>query len=231
MNFIKKIYDKKTDDSVHLQFQKFSKGEFKNKAIIKAKNSGKKYTIVTSPEFANEFVRIVAQKLGENKTNVKGAIVSTLDLTGEIEFIDKKQFQGVKRYLIEKEMSGKNIIELLEKFPKVFFALTFSSDDTQLKIKPKAPKSGKPGKGNEKPKPDFCRITTTDEEIAKSFIFEKPNFKNALIIHDFIIEDIIIPKEETDLAKIRELAKRKGKIIRTAEIDEQILKEEIKFEV
>ena len=123
MNFIKKIFDKEVDDSVHLQFQKFSKGEFINRAIIKARKSKNKFTIVTSFEFANEMVRVVAEKLGEEKTNIKGAIVSTNDLTGKIDFKEKKQFQGVKRYLIDKEMSGKEIIELLDEFQKAFFAL------------------------------------------------------------------------------------------------------------
>ncbi len=56
MNFLKKIVDKNFDESVHLQFQKFSKGEFRDKAIIEAKNSNGKYTIKTSAEFANELV-------------------------------------------------------------------------------------------------------------------------------------------------------------------------------
>ena len=37
MNFIKKIFDGNIDESVHLQFQKFSKGEFRDRALIKAR--------------------------------------------------------------------------------------------------------------------------------------------------------------------------------------------------
>ena len=92
MNFIKKIFEGDVDENVHLQFQKFSKGEFRNRALINAKQSKGKYTIVTTAEFANELVREVAKKLGDNKTQIKGAIVSTSDLTGELEFQDKKQF-------------------------------------------------------------------------------------------------------------------------------------------
>ena len=92
-------------------------------------------------------VKTVAEKLGDDKTQVKGAIVSTSDLTGELDFKDKKQFQGVKRYLIDKEMSGTEIIELLDKFLRGFFALSFEAGDSVLKIKPKAPKSGKPESG------------------------------------------------------------------------------------
>tara|TARA_Y100000034_G_scaffold123040_1_gene169294 strand:- start:1354 stop:2049 length:696 start_codon:yes stop_codon:yes gene_type:complete len=231
MNFIKKIFERQVDDSVHLQFQKFSKGEFRNRAVIKAKQSKGKYSITTTAEFANELVKNLAGKLGEEKTNIIGVIVSTNDLTGELDFQGKKQFQGVKQYIIDKEMSGNDITKLFERFPKAFFALSFSAEESVLKIKAKAPKSGKPGKGNEKPKPDFCRLKTTNRELGQSFVFEKPDFKNAEIIHNFIIEKIIFPEEEKDFAKIREMAKRKGKIIREAEIDGEKIVKEVEFEV
>ncbi len=120
MNFIKKAIKGEVDESVHIQFQKFSKGEFRNRAIFKIKSSAGKYSISTSAEFANDLVRTMAEKLGENKTNITGAIVSTADLKGKIEFKEIKQFQGVKRYLIDKEMSGKEVLSLLNEFPKKF---------------------------------------------------------------------------------------------------------------
>jgi hypothetical protein len=237
MNFIKKVFDKVKDSSVHIQFQKFSKGEFRNKAIIKAKvQSGGKYTLWTSAEFANDLVRAVAEKVGNEKVSVAGAIVSTSDLKDRLDFKDIKQFQGVKRYLIDKEMTGDEIIALLEEFPKTFFALSFATDkdDTKLKIKPKAPKSGKPGKGKEEgPKADFCNLKTKDAELAKSFVFEKPDFKDAEIKHTFFIEQLIIPdelKSSKDFAKIREEAVRKGRIVREGKIDSQEVKKEFEFE-
>ena len=232
MNFIKKIVNKDIDEDIHLLFQKFSKGEFRNRAIIRVKQSSGKFTINTSAEFANGLVKDLAERLGENNAKVTGAIVSTSDLTGKVDFKDKKQFQGVKRYLIEKEMSGKEILELISEFPRAFFALSFNVGDTVLKIKPKAPKSGKPGsKGEDAPKPNFCKLVTNDAELGKSFVFEKPDFKNAEINHTFMIDGLILPEGEKDYAKIREMAKRKGKIIREANIDGQIIKKEIEFEV
>lgn len=234
MNFIKKIFDDKVDESIHLQFQKFSKGEFRNRAMIKAKNSGKKFNISTTAEFANELVRDIAKKLGNDKTKVTGFIVSTSDLTGQLDFKSKKQFMGVKQYGIDKKMSGNDIIGLLEKFPKAFFALSFKADDTELKIKARAPKSAKPStKADEKINPDFCKLKTNDAELGGSFVFEKPNFKTAEINHTFLIESIIIPekfKQEKDFSKIREMSIRKGKIIREGEIDGQKIREEKEFE-
>jgi len=236
MNFIKKIFDDRggEDRLVHLQFQKFSKGKFGNRALINVKKSGKKYTIKTTAEFANGLVRLMAEKLGSEKTIVKGAIISTSDLREELDPIGVKQFQGVKRYLIEKEMSGEEILELLEKFPKAFFALTFAHPETgeSLKIKPKSPKSGKPGKKNEKPKVNFCTLRTLDSAIGRDFIFETDNFKVAEINHTFLIEEIVIPEElknEDDFSKVREGARRKGRIIRETEIDGREIRSEKEF--
>ena len=233
MNFIKKVVDKKTDDSVHTQFQKFSKGIFKNRALIQVKKSKDKYTIKTGPEFANELVKAIAEKLGTNQTKVTGAIVSTSDLKNELKFKEVKQFQGVKRYMIDNEMTGKDIIALLDKFPKNFFALSFSANENNaLKIKAKAPKSGKPGKGDEEPKAEFCNLKTNDRNIGRSFIFETPEFKEAKINHTFLIDKIEVPEElknSSDFALVREKSLRVGKIVRNSEIDG--VKKEDEFEL
>jgi len=223
MNFIKKVQEKNFDEEVHLQFQKFSKGEFRNKALIDARNSNGNYTIKTSSEFANGLVRILAERLGNNKTMITGSIIGTNDLKGILDFKKISQFQGVKNYSIEKEMSGNEIIHLLNKFPKNFFALSFSVGEDVLKIKPKTPKSGKPSnKGEDAPKVDFCTLKTKDKKLAESFIFENPEFKEAKISHDFLIERIEIPEElknSEDFSLIREKSKRVGRLLRKADID------------
>ncbi len=233
MNFIKKVFDKKIDEDVHSQFQKFSRGEFRDRAIIKVKKVKDKYTISTTAEFANELVRLMAEKLGSNKTKVTGAIISTLDLGKQIDFNTRKQFMGIKQYGIERDMSGKEILELIEKFPKVFFALSFSVGEEVLKIKAKAPKSAKPKSKDEAPAPDFCKLITTDEKVAKDFVWEKNDFKLAEISHDFMIDSIVIPnslKEEKDFAVVREKSLRKGKVIRRGMIDDKEMNSEVEFE-
>jgi len=235
MNFIKKLVDGRGDEMAHLQFQKFSRGEFQNRAIIESKLSKGKYTINTTPEFANEMVFLVAKKLGKDKALVTGSIITTSNLEEKIDFKSKKQFQGVKNYSISGEMSGEEILDLLSKFPKAFFGLSFSTSDTVLKIKPKMPKSGKPSsKGEAAPKPDFCKIVTTDSKIGKSFIFETEIFSKAKVNHKFIIEKIVVPEEiknEKDFAIVREKSLREGKIIRTTIIDDKESVKEINFKV
>jgi hypothetical protein len=231
--FIKKIFEGKVDELVHLQFQKFSKGNFQNRALIKAKNSKGVYNINTTAEYANELVRLFAEKLNDKSAKITGIVVSTRDLGGDLDFKDKKQFMGVKQYVIDKEMSGKEIINLCDKFPNSFIGLSFIVGNNELKIKPKAPRSAKPStKKNEDIKIDFCKVKTSDKDIIKSLIFdpEIENFKELEIKHDFLINDIIIPENEKDFAKMRELSKKKGKIIREITIDGKKIKKEANLE-
>ena len=231
-SFIKKIFDQNTDDSVHLQFQKFSKGKYPFKALIVARRTKDKYSIATTPEFVNDFVRTVAEKL-KGKSHVTGVVVSARDLTGELEFVDKKQFMGVKRYIIDAEMSKDELIELCDKFPSSFLGLSFKTNDTELKIKPKAPKSAKPStKSDEAPKVNFCRLITTDKDLVKGILFDVDldKFKKAEINHTFVITSIEPPKGEKDPVKFREKAVRKGKVIRHIVVDGDVGEEEMDFE-
>jgi hypothetical protein len=241
MNFIKKVFDKNPNEDVHLQFQKFSRGEFRNRAGIRVKKVKDKYTINTTAEFANGLVKTVAEKLGNDKAKVTGGIISTVNLK-EIpeykEFLKSatvKQFQGVKNFQINSEISGNDLVKIVNAFPKAFFALSFDSGKGDvLKIKPKAPKSGKPGsKGEEAPKPDFCKLVTNDEGIAKEFIFENIPFKDADVNHTFFIDSIVIPNElksEKDFAIVREKSLRKGRIVRKTVIDGKESVTEFEFE-
>ncbi len=234
MNFISKIRKKEFDELVHIQFQKFSKGEFTNRALISVKKTKDKITISTTAEFANDLVKTIAQKAGSDSIEVSGAIVSTSDLKNDIEYKEIKQFQGVKRYLLDMKMTGNGLVKLLDEFPKAFFALSFKHGTDELKIKPKAPKSGKPSPKGEAPsKPDFCKLITFDNRIGEEFVFEKSDFKKADINHTFVIEDIIIPaelKKTNDFARMREESLRKGKIIRNAIIDEKSMNSTLEFE-
>ena len=243
--FVKKIFDGKSgnDELVHLQFQKFSRGYFKDRVMLTAKHSSNKFSVSTTAEYANEFVRILAERLGSNKTHATGVVVSTRNLNGELDYQNKKQFMGVNQYIINKEMSGNEILDLCGKFPTCFIGLSFNVDNTELKIKPKAPKSAKPSSnGDKKLKVDFCKLKTLDKEIIDNLIFDKEaiGFKEIEIKHDFIIDEITMPPDnelkikgidKNDFAKIRELSKRKGKVVRKIKVDGKEIIKDMEFEV
>lgn len=235
-NFMKKIFEgQEIDKLVHSQFTKFSKGEFLGRAMIRARNTKGKYTIATTAEYAKDLIISLAEKLGDGKTSVSGAIISALDLEG-FEYDERKMAMGVRKYMIyDKEMSGNEIIDICNKIEKAFFALSFSTDDTELVIKPKSPKSAKGSGSSKNPKKkakiNFIKIKTTDKDFADNLIFDSDikDFKKIEIHHDIIVEEIVMPDGETDFAKIREMAKRKGKIVRNIDVDGVEKKTEIEF--
>lgn len=221
-NTLKKIFTGKVDDLAHLEFIKYGKGNYTNKYLINAKKqSGEKWAIKTGSEFANFLVRRCLEGVSGN-VKVKGIIVATFKVADEAKFpVERiKQFMGIKQAVINTETLAKNITDLMDKFPKAFFALSFSTDTCNLKIKAKAPKSAKPAASGQKPPvPDFCSLKTIDKDLVKELFFDVPDFKQVEINHTLQINQIVLPKGETDPVKIREMAKRKGIIKREVTVD------------
>ncbi len=220
---IRKIFEGVSDDEVHNDFLKYSRGNFKDKYLLEGKKQSDKWSIKAGAEFANYLVKKCLEKVSGN-ISAKGIIVSTSDLSDEIKFPIKKKsnFQGVRKLEIETEISSEELRSLMERYPRVFYALTFKGDDFDLKIKAKAPKSGKPGKESEDgPKADFCTLKTNDKTIVEDLFFDSPNFKEIKISHVVAIEGIVYPKDMTKLKpeEVREQSKRKGKITRISTID------------
>jgi hypothetical protein len=219
---IKKIFENDFDEEIHSAFLKFSRGEFKNRYLIEVKKQKDKWAIKTSAEFANFLVKKCLEKGGNEKIPMKGIIVSTLNLgDDELGFEIKKRsnFQGIRKLQIDTEIYPRKILDLMEKYPRVFFALSFATLDCQLKIKPKAPKSGKPGKKDgEGPKVDFCSLKTKDNEIIRNLLFDVDlgDISEVKATHIIKVEDIVYPEDMDNLKpeEIREKSKRKGIIVR-----------------
>ena len=221
---IKKIFEGFFDEEVHSDFLKFGRGEYKNKYLIEAKKQGGgKFAIKTGPEFANFLVKKCLEKVS-GLVSIKGIIVSTTDLRDEVPFEVKKasNFQGVRKIQIETEVSAGDVLSLMDKYPRVFFALSFGGNDFDLKIKAKAPKSGKPGKeSDEGPSADFCSLKTRDKSLVDELLFDVGDFNEVKVSHQINVEEIIYPENVAELKpeEVREHAKRKGVLIRKVIVD------------
>jgi len=235
MSTIKKIFYKEIDEEVHSDFLKFGRGEYPDKYLVECKKQASKWAIKTSAEFANFFVRKCLEKVSES-VMIKGIIVSTLDIEKDCDFeFEVKKAMGIRKIVVNSEIGKDKILNLMEKYPKVFFALTFSTGNCDLKIKAKAPKSSKPGsktKDGEGPKADFCSLKTTDVNLVRELLFgvDFNSAKEVKINHTIVIEDVIYPKDESNPEKVREMSKRKGKIIRKINVDGREEIKEAEFE-
>lgn len=233
MNFIKKIFENKIDDYVHLQFSRFGKGIFENKALLEINVSSKNVKIKTSAEFTNELVELLANTIKEH-TKVKGMIFSTKDLGEEsdIKFKEIKNAMGVKKHFVDQELTKEQILNLIKKFPKASLSLSFETDYGKLKIKEKAPRAAKPGKKGNAPKADYCTFVTSNKEILNDYSFDvNIPYKKLFIMHTYEIEELVIPEEYKNsfsLARIH--AKRKGKLIRKILVDGKQIEKNILFE-
>ena len=238
-NFIKSIFlgnkDDETKKSVHNEFIKFGKGEYRDKYLIEAKRKANSFSLKTSSEFTNFLVRFCLNTASE-RLKISGIIISTFDLREGREYVfspeeKTKRFMGIKQLSVDYEISKKDLLELMERYPRVFYALSFSTPSCELKIKAKAPKSSKPSASGEKEaKADFCSLKTTNSEIIKELLFDLQDFKEAKINHTLVIESISYPKDEKEPEKIRELSARKGKIIRKVMTDGRTFEKEAEFE-
>lgn len=226
------IFLGKTNKSAHDEFIKFGKGEFRNRYLVEAKKQKEMWNIKTSAEYANTLVRMCLEE-AEKEVSVKGVIVSTMDIRGNVKIpiSGLKQFMGIKQFIVDATLKPKDILECMEKTPRAFFALSFKTDNSELKIKPKAPKSAKPAStGDKEPKAEFCSIKTGNKKIAEELLFNLPEGKHTTIKHEVIIKDIIIPKNVSDPVQMREQSIRKGTIKRIAKVDEKEIVAESNFE-
>ncbi len=221
-NVINKIFSGEIDSEVHDDFVKFSRGKFENRYLLEGKKQADKWAVKSSAEFANYFVRRCLEK-NSGEVQMKGVIVTTnkkLREEFDFEIAGEKGYMGIKQFLIDGMVNSGKIINLMNRYPKVFFALSFKTSNYELKIKAKAPKSGKPGaKGEDGPKADFCSLKTTDKNIIDDLFFDFPNFKEIAINHTIEINSIEVPKGEMKPEEMREKSVRLGRVVRMVKVD------------
>jgi|TARA_B100001971_G_C18249184_1_gene576794 hypothetical protein len=232
MNFVKKIFEDNIDSEVHQQFIRFGKGDYKGRFRLGFWKT-KKIKIKTSFEFANDLV-LLCSRFGDCK--VSGMVLSKKNISdlmneNNIEGNSETKKGGLyyQNDISEQELKREQLIELEKESYSTL--LDIEGNGFKLKVKKKLPK---PGKSEEKIDDRFCVLETDEKfysEIKKDLFWDMPESKKIDIRHEVIIDEIVMPEGEKDFSKIRELAKRKGKIIRKAEIDGKEVLSEKEFEV
>ncbi|MBI2044138.1 hypothetical protein HYT24_02120 [Candidatus Pacearchaeota archaeon] len=231
MNFMKKIFIGDVDDKVHSRFIRFGKGEYRNRFLISLWKS-KKLKVKSSFEFANDLVKVCAE-FGNSK--VSGIILSKKDISNIMSMNGiignsetKKGGLYYQNNIALQELTKDQILKLEDE--SYFTLLNMEGDGFKLKMKPKLPK---PGKDEDKIDDKFCQLEADEKfysKIREDFFWDLQNGKKVSVAHNLSITEIIAPKDEKDFAKIREMAKRKGKITRITNIDGKEVKTELDFE-
>lgn len=214
-SFIKRVLNGRSDADSHRYFVRFGKGDYKRRFLMSV-TKGSKIKVKASFELANDLVRFVDEN---KKVKFSGKVLSKDKVAGK----DGKKKAGVFVY----EVSDCS----LKEFSSVYFYL-LDVDDSEivLKIKKSLPK---PGKEANKIDDKFCSLIIEPKywtALKNAFFWDLPECKKAIIEHEIKIKDIVLPKGEKDPAKIRELAKRKGTIVRKMVVDGKESGREVSFE-
>ncbi len=223
MNYVKKIFENKTDETVHQRLVRYGKGEYES-SIMEVKNS-KSIKIKGTSDWCNDLFATIAESIKEEAV-VQGSLIAARDFENELSFglASYKKKKGANAGEIETTLKPEQMREIYEKFKNNFILLNVESNNFSLKVGKKLPKPG--GKLKE----DFCKATLP-KELLNEFIWETKDFKDARITHTFIIKDLIVPKEyENDYAKARTMAKRKGTLKRAIEFEGKKIEKEAEFE-
>lgn len=214
-NFVKKVIEKRVDQDSHRYFVRFGKGDYKRRFLLSL-SKGKKIKIKGSFEWANDFVNFLKEN---SNLKYSGKILTRDKIPGK----EGKKKAGTFAYDIENS-------QITEYGNAYCYLLNADSEGVVLKTKKSLPK---PGKNEDKIDDSFC-VLEIDEKYwpnAKAYFFwDLPDCKKANIEHELIITDIILPKNESDPVKIRELARRKGKMIRKIVADEKETTKEYNIE-
>lgn len=217
--FIKKIWRDKGEEA-HSYFTRFGRGSFEGRALLSLQKTSK-IKLKGSFEWANDFVKIISEL---TEARFSGIILSKEKLSELAEFPSKK-----KAEVIEYDVSNISSEKIREIEDKVYcMLLDVKAEGISLRIKKKLPKPGK--SRGQKIDNKFCQLEAELKywpQIRDAFML--PECKKCRISHTFTIEELILPEGEKDFVRIREKAKKKGKVIRRVEVDGQERKEEKEF--
>jgi hypothetical protein len=217
--FIKKIWQNETDESVHSQFIRFSRGKFENKFVTTLSRNGK-CKLNSTFELANNLV-VFASGIAQ-KMRVNGILLTRENPDSLIKQIDIKAASKKKAAIFASEIDAELTAEQIKKISDVAYFMLFDciGDGIELKIKKKLPKPSK--SGSEKVNDKFCVLEADIkhwQKIKEEFAFDIDDFKKAQVRHTVEINDVILPQGEKDFEKLRLNAKKKGIITRNIVAD------------
>ena len=215
-SFLKRIFENNSFNEDKKYFLRFGKGNYERRFLISFDKSSK-IKIRGSFEWANDFVKFVR----ENKNvSFSGSVLMKNKVPGR----EGRKKGGSFLY----EING----ETLEEFENAYYyLLNVNEEDIVLKIKKSLPK---PGKEADKIDDKFCSLELDLKywnAVKSAFFWDVGNGKKCKIEHAIKVDDVELPSDVSDPSKIRELAKRKGKIFRKIELDGKEIVKEYELEV
>ncbi|NHJ24340.1 MAG: hypothetical protein EAX89_07175 [Candidatus Lokiarchaeota archaeon] len=238
---------------VHRHFYRYSKGIFIGPAL-KISQSKTKITLKGSHEYEDLIQELVVRSIKDQliQFEIKGTLITGSDPSNLISSLgfnwDIKRSTGqTKNYkaTILDRTNRDQLLKAIETLRKNSYLLISLNVNANCKITTKKnipqPSKKKIEDDDINQRIQFCtgylvnsenNLEILIEEALPDFRSEIPNdWKSITILNNYKITDIILPTNIQDSRLLRIMAIRKGKLIRTVEIDNEVIEKQYSFVV
>ncbi|MHA1490118.1 MAG: hypothetical protein ACTSRI_10740 [Promethearchaeota archaeon] len=253
MHFIKKVIETpiledpaKNHKDIHRHFNRYSRGDFIGPSIkiTKTKN---KLTLKGSHEYEDLILEIVIRTILEKEVDVKGVLISGEDISETItnlgfdwNLTKSKGKTSNYKANIEDVIKKTTLLESIEAFREnSYFLLSFNLNPTckiTTKTRIPQPSKKKVEDDNVDKRIQFCTgcISNTIKNLGlisnlglSDFKSELPEqWKSIIVLNNYKIMEIELPKNIKNSRLLRIMAIRKGKIIRSVNIDGELIEKQ-----
>ncbi len=260
MHFLKELIENpklenptKNNMNIHRHFYRYSKGDFIGPAI-KISLSSSKISMKGSHEFEDLITELVVNSISNNKQvlDIKGNLFSGVDINKTLREYglnwDVKQSKGqTKNYkaaIIEK-INKETLLKLIDVLrANSYFLISFELNPSCKVVTKKnipQPSKKKVEEDDVNKRISFCtgnientndNLKSVIENIIPDFASDLPkNWKSMVLLNNYKITDIELPKDVKDSRMLRILAIRKGRLSRSIEVDSEIIEKQYSFVV
>lgn len=234
--------------NIHRHFYRYSKGDFIGPAIKITKTKAK-LTLKGTHEYEDLILEIIAKTISDPQQSfeVKGKLITGMDLSETItdlglNWILKKSTGKTKNYKadIDDQINKNQLLQAIKIFRENSYLLLSFIINTTIKVTTKKnipqPSKKKAEDDDVSKRIQFCTgtISNTDANIkmvldlvASDFKKDVPNnWKTIIMLNNYNITEIVIPKDIKDSRLLRIMAIRKGKMYRSINIDGELIEKQ-----
>ncbi len=232
--------------NIHRHFYRYSKGDFIGPAL-KITITKARITLRGSHEYEDLIQEIVVRTMGGNDININGVLITGSDINEDLQNLGldwnlKKSTGKTKNYKAEvsDKITAELLLKIIEKFRiNSYLLLSFNVNPTcKVSTKKRIPQPSKKKVDEDdiNKRVQFCTgvINNTQENLKliidlalSDFKADLPNqFKNIILLNNYKIEEIILPKDVKNSMLLRIIAIRKGKMFRSLEYDGDIIEKQ-----
>ncbi len=234
--------------NIHRHFYRYSKGDFIGPALKITKTQAK-FTLKGAHEYEDLILEAVTKTISNSQENfeIKGKLITSSDIANLISelglnWVLKKSTGKTKNYKAEilDQINKDLLLQIVDAFREKCYLLVSYNRNANCKVTMKKnipqPSKKKVEDDEVSKRIQFCTgmLDNTDANLEMMLDLAVPDFKSELpnnwksltILNNYTINQIEIPTNIKDTRMLRIMAIRKGKMIRSVEIDGDLIEKQ-----